>query len=159
MAVLARLQWMVVGIGAVCVLAGGGALARASGPDETVPPVAVLQTMEQKADAAAARDQCFLYTQLLHALTEMEGQQVGSGDAGAAGATLSRMERVTAKMKAAESKDAKKMKDAEKLMEHSTQRLGDMLHLASGEEHAAMKATLDHMNKVHDDILGLVFAQ
>jgi methylphosphotriester-DNA--protein-cysteine methyltransferase len=149
---------MRVGV-ALLVLGATWWVARASGPDETISSPEMIAGLEQKADAAAVKDQCFLYTELLHALTELEGRQVGAGDSFSASATLERMERVAMKMKAAETADARRVKNAEQLLAHTTQRMGDMLHLASGEERAAMKATLDHMNKLHEDMLAMVFAK
>ena len=131
----------------------------ASGPDENIPPVTVLHELEQRADKADAREQCFLYSQLLHTLTELEGQQIGAGDDQAATSTLGQIDRVVTKLKSSENKDAKKLKNAETLMQHTTRRLGDMLHLASDEERTAMKATLDKLNHVHDEILALVFSK
>ena len=131
----------------------------ASGPDENIPPAAVLVNLEQRADHADVREQCFLYSQLLHTLTELEGQQIGAGDDQAATSTLGQIDRIATKLKSSENKDSKKLKNAETLMQHTTRRLGDMLHLASGEERTAMKATLDKLNHVHDEILALVFSK
>jgi hypothetical protein len=126
--------------------------------EAAVPSPEILLMLEQKADAAAARDQCYLYSEVLGTLTELEGKQVDAGDPKAS-ETLAHMERIVEKMKRAEVQDAKRLKNAEVLLEHATRRLGDMLHLARGEERAAMKATLDHLNRVHDEVLALVFAR
>jgi predicted nucleic acid-binding protein len=115
--------------------------------------------MEQRAASAQPKDQCYLYSELLRSLIEVEGREVGAGDDRAAGATLLQIDRVTAKLKAAESADSKRLKSAEELMQRTTRRLSDMLHLASGQERISMKATLDKLNHVHDDILTLVFAR
>lgn len=132
---------------------------QASGPDETVPNPAVLTELEQRADQADLREQCFLYTQLIHTLTELEGQEIGAGDEQAASQTLAHIDAVAAKLKHSENRDAKRLKNVELLMQHTTRRMGDMLHLASDQERTAMKATLDKLNHVHDDILALVFAK
>lgn len=131
----------------------------ASGPDENIPPATVLHDLEQRADKADVREQTFLYTQLLHTLTELEGQEIGAGDDQAATSTLGQIDRIATKLKSSENKNAKKLKNAETLMQHTTRRLGDMLHLASDEERVAMKATLDKLNHVHDEILALVFSK
>ena len=144
-------------IGLTCMLPSRTSWA--SGPDENIPPAPILQDLEQRADKADIREQCFLYTQLLHSLTELEGQEIGAGDDKAATTTLGSIDRVVNKLKSSENKDARKLKNAESLMQHTTRRLGDMLHLATEDERAAMKATLEKLNHVHDDILGLVFAK
>jgi hypothetical protein len=150
--------WMRVGV-ALMVLGVTWWMARASGPDETILSAESMTGLEQRADHAGSKDQCFLYTELLHALTELEGKQIGDGDKRAGTATLARMDEVLAKMKTSEMKDARRLKNAEQLMEHTTHRMGDMVHLASGEERAAMKSTLDHLNKIHEDMLATVFAR
>lgn len=131
----------------------------ASGPKEEIPQLSVLAAFEQNADHADIREQPFLYSQLLHNLTELEGKEIGDGDEDAAAATLGHIDQVAAKLKAAERKDAKRLKNVEVLMEHTTHRLGDMLHLASEQERASMNATLEKLNHVHDDILALVFSR
>ena len=131
----------------------------ASGPDETIPSNQALVELEQRADSADAREKCFLYTELLHSLTELEGKQLGTGDDQGATSTLAQIDRVAVKMKSAENKDAKRLKNVEVLMQHTTRRLGDMLHLVSGEERAALNATLEKLNHMHDEILSLVFAR
>lgn len=132
---------------------------RASGSDDISPPAAVVAAMEERAAQADPRDQCYLYTEVLQSLIEVEGRQVGAGDDQAASATLNQINQVAARLKSAETADAKKLKNAEELMHRTTRRLGDMLHLTSGTERTAMKATLDQLNRVHDEILTLVFSR
>jgi hypothetical protein len=131
----------------------------ASGPDETVPSTPVLMEMEQHADHADVREKCFLYTQLLHSLTELEGKEIGAGNDETATATLAQINRVAGKLKSVESRDSKRLKNAEALMDHTTHRMGDMMHLANGQTRVAMKATLDKLNGMHEEILALVFAR
>lgn len=147
------------GLIAAVMLGTAWRVSAASGPDEVIPSTAVLMEMEQRADHADAREKCFLYTQLLHTLTELEGKQIGDGNDDLAAATLTQIDRVAGKLKAAESKDSKRLKNVEVLMDHTTHRLGDMLHLASGQTRTAMKATLDKLNGMHEEILALVFAR
>lgn len=122
------------------------------------PSAEMLVLQEQKADTAAPRDQCFLYSEVLGMLTELEGKQIDADDPKAS-ETLAHMERIVGKMKHAEVQDAKRLKNAEVLLEHATRRLSDMLHLARGEEREAMTATISHLNRVHDEVLALVFAR
>ena len=131
----------------------------ASGPDETLRSPAALTELEHRADTASPRDQCALYTELAHSLMEVAGQQLKDGDEKAAEATLARIDRLAVKIRAAAVADARRLQNAEMLMEHTTHRLSDMMHLASTEERAAMKATLDHLNQVHTQMLAAVFAQ
>jgi len=133
--------------------------ALASGPDEALLSPAALSQLEHRAETAAPRDQCALYTELAHSLMEVAGQQLKDGDEKAANATLEHIEHLVLKLRAAAVADAHRLQEAEMLMEHTTHRLTDMMHMASTEERAAMKTTLDHLNQVHTQMLAAVFAR
>lgn len=115
--------------------------------------------MELRAEAAQPRDQCYLYTEVLHGLTELAGRQIAAGDDQDATATLARINVVAGKIQQASSANAKRLKNAELLLEHITRRLTDMAHVASGSEHTAMQTTLQHIDKVHTQMLAMVFAR
>ncbi len=146
----------------VLLLAGGGKAVAAAGsmngPDETVMDSTALMMLELRADHAEAREQCYLYTELLHRLIELEGRQMSAGATDDATATLRQIEAVTVKLRASSVPEAKRLKGAEQLMEHTEKRFADMAHVASGDERAAMQATLQHLNTLHDRLLSLVFA-
>lgn len=127
--------------------------------DNAIATDSVLVTLESRADNASARDRAFLYTDLLRRLAEVEGALIEDGDSDKAQTVLKHMEDIAAKLRAAETKDSRRLKSAEELMERTTERLHDMLHLASDDQRAAMKSTLDHLNRLHDEMLALVFAQ
>ena len=133
--------------------------ALASGPDETLLSPAALTQLERRADTAASRDQCALYTELAHSLMEVAGQEMKDGDEKAANTTLERIDHLVLKIRAAALSDAHRLQDAEMLMEHTTHRLADMMHMATTEERAAMRTTLDHLNQVHAQMLTAVFAR
>jgi hypothetical protein len=44
------------------------------------------------------------------------------------------------------------------LMHHTTQRLGDYMHAASGDDQPILQATLKRLDKVQDQLLQQVFA-
>lgn len=150
-----------VGAGLLAVLLGGvGAIpARAASHDETTMDAAALEQLEQRAEHADAREQCFLYTEVLHGLTELAGRQLAAGMNEDAGTTVKKMDVVAGKIQTVSAHDAKKLKNVEQMLEHATRRLGDMAHVASGEEQTLMKSTLAHLNRLHSDILALVFAR
>lgn len=135
------------------------AVSFASGPDETQLDAAALMQLEQRADAAQPRDQCYLFTQVLHGLTELAGRQIAAGDDADAGATLQRIDAVAAKVEKASADNPKRLKNAELLLEHITRRLTDMAHVASGTERSAMQTTLQTLDKVHTAVLAMVFAR
>lgn len=141
------------------ILVSFPAVSFASGPDESPLDAAALAQMEQRAEAAQPRDQCYLYTQVLHGLTELAGRQVAAGDDTEVNATLQRIDAVAAKVQQTSADNPKRLKNAELLLEHITRRLTDMAHVASGAEQTAMKTTLQQLDKVHTAVLATVFAR
>jgi hypothetical protein len=131
----------------------------ASSPDETVLDAAALTQMELRADHALVRDQCYLYTELLHGLTELAGRQMEAGQDEAAAATMVQVDSVASKLEVATGKDAKRLKNAEQLLEHTTRRLSDMVRVASEEQRAVMQTALKHLYTVHTSVLAMVFAR
>jgi len=134
-------------------------VAVASAPDESVLDAAALLRMEQQAEAAQPREQCFLYTQVVHSLTEAAGKQLADGQEGLAASTIQHIQVVTAKMQKILLKNSKRMKNAEELMEHTTRRLADMLHLTSNETRPALEAALQRLNAEQSAMLNEVFAE
>lgn len=133
--------------------------ALASGPDEVPLDATTLLEMEQRAEAAQPRDQCYLFTEVLHGLTELAGRQIAAGDTTDAATTIQRINTVAAKVQQSSSANAKHLKNAEELLQHTTRRLADMAHIVSGSEHAAMQNTLRHLDRVHTQVLSMVFAR
>jgi len=129
----------------------------ASSPDEAPLDAAALAQMEQRADAAQPRDQCYLFTQVLHGLTELAGRQMAAGED--ASATLQRIDVVALKVEKTSADNPKRLKNAELLLEHITRRLTDMAHVASGAERTSMQSTLQQLDKVHTAVLAMVFAR
>jgi hypothetical protein len=115
--------------------------------------------MEQRAETAQPRDQCFLYAEVLHGLTELAGREVAAGNETDADSTLQHIDTVAAKMQKASASNAKRLKNAEQLLQHTTQRLTDMAHIVTGSERTAMQATLQRIDRLHTQVLAMVFAR
>jgi hypothetical protein len=128
-------------------------------PDEAPLDAAALAQMEQRAETAQPRDQCFLYAEVLHGLTELAGREVAAGDQTDADSTLQHIDTVAAKMQKASASNAKRLKNAEQLLEHTTRRLTDMAHIVTGSERTAMQATLQRIDRLHTQVLTMVFAR
>jgi hypothetical protein len=131
--------------------------ARAAVPSEVLPDPAALALMEQRADEAAPREQCFLYTELVHTMTEIAGKQMSDGDTEHAAATLKLVNRYANLIHLNLAKDTKRLKNAEVLMHHTTYRLAEYVHLVSGEDKVTLQETLKQLNQVNDELLTQVF--
>ena len=116
-----------------------------------------LAQLEDRANQASPREQCFLYAQIVHTMTVQAGQQIADGDTEQAAATLSKVNQYAHIIHVSLARDAKKLKDAEELMHNTTYRLAEVLHLASGPDKATVQETLKQLNQVNDEILAQVF--
>jgi hypothetical protein len=129
-----------------------------SAPEEAIPTPDVIAQLEQRAAQASPREQCFLYTQLVHTMTQKAGKEISDGDTEAAAATLKRINLYARLIHANLAHDAKHLKDAEELMHNTTYRLAQVLHLVSGEDKASVQETLKQLDQVNDEILTQVFS-
>jgi hypothetical protein len=126
--------------------------------EEAVPTPDVLAQLELRASQANPREQCFLYTQLVHTMTQKAGREIADGDTEAAAATLKLINQYAHLIQLNLAHNAKHLKDAEELMHNATYRLAQAVHLVSGEDKDTVQATLKQLNQVNDQILTQVFS-
>ena len=130
--------------------------ARAS--DDTLLDATQLTQLEARAEHAALKEQCFLYTELVHNYTAIAGKQLAEGDTEKASLTLKRVQGYTTRIHAALARDTSKLKSAEILIHSASRNLGEYLHHASYEDKAMVEATLRQVEKINDELLAQVFA-
>lgn len=126
--------------------------------DENSPEAQAVSQLELRAQQAKPRDQCFLYTELVNSMTDLAGKQMLNGDISQASATLKKVEHYANLIHMNLASDTKHLKNAEQLLHHTTYRLGEYLHKASGEDRPTLQATLKQLDQVHDELLAQVFA-
>ena len=135
-----------------------GAFAHASSSvDENLPDAQALAQLEIRAQQAGPRDQCFLYTELVHTMTEIAGRQMLNGDIDKASDTLKKVNRYAQLIHMDLASNSKRLKNAEMLLHHTTYRLSEYLHKASGEDQDTLKVTLKQLDQVHAELLAEVF--
>ena len=132
--------------------------ARASNPDNEQFDAATLTSMESRAASAEPRDQCFLYTEILHGWTELAGRDMVAGDDSGFALAVQHADAAAGRLKTAISRNSKRLKNAELLLDHSVHRLSDMLRVSTLDQHDRMQAVLKHVSSVHDDLLAAVFS-
>ena len=125
--------------------------------DESTSTPELISQLEQRATQAKPREQCFLYTELVHAMTEQAGRQIAAGDTEAAAATLKQVNRYAHLIEVSLSNDTRRLKNAEELMHHTTYRLAEYIHLVSDEDRESAQATLKQLDRVNDQMLSQVF--
>jgi hypothetical protein len=131
----------------------GQAATDTTGPD----PQAIAQ-LELKASHANPREQCYLYAQLVQTMADAAGHEMLNGDSDQAVATLKKTEHYAQLIHLGLARNTKRLKDAEKLLERTTQRMGEYLRRTSGDDRLAMQATLKQLDHVHDELLNQVFS-
>jgi hypothetical protein len=129
----------------------------ASSPDQAMPTPQFIAQLEQRASEAKPREQCFLYTELIHAMTQEAGKQISDGDTEEAAATLKQVNKYAHLIHLNLARDTKRLKNAEMLMHNTTYRLGQYLHLVSGDDQVTVKDTLKQLDQVNDELLMQVF--
>lgn len=119
---------------------------------------AALAHLEDKASHASPREQSFLYTELVHIYSQLAGQQIAAGQTNEAQTTLKRIQLCISRIQTGLTTHAKKLKNAEMLLESASFRMNQLAHRVSSEDQPSVQATLAQINKVHDEMLTQVFA-
>jgi hypothetical protein len=132
--------------------------ARAAAND-VIPTPDVLAQLEVQANQANPREQAFLYTQLVHTMTQEAGREIADGEAEQAATTLKKVNRYAHLIHLNLAHNAKRLKDAQELMHNTTYRLAQVLHLVSGEDRTTVQDTLKQLDQVNDELLTEVFTQ
>lgn len=125
--------------------------------DDSLPDAGTLAQMEARAQQARPREQCFLYTELVHVMTELAGHEMLTGDTAAATATLLQVQHYAQLIHLGLANDTKRLMNAQMLMHHTTRRLDAYVHQASFEDRDTMQATLKQLTQVEDELLNQVF--
>jgi hypothetical protein len=142
-------------------IAAAGLLALPSiyayGATEKLPDAQALLLLEAKADQASPKEQCFLYAEIVHDMTEMAGQEFSSGDYIHASETLKAVSSYAQKIHMGMADDTKRLKNAEILMRHTAFRLNEILHSASLDDRPTLESTLKQLDQVQSELMMQVF--
>jgi hypothetical protein len=116
-----------------------------------------LAALESRAAQASPKEQCFLYAELVHSMTELAGQQLNAGDDRDASASLKAVQKYAAKIHMNVADDAKKLKNAEILMRHTAFRLKEIMMGASLDDRPTLESTLKQLDQVQSEMMLQVF--
>ena len=126
-------------------------------PKDSTPTPEALAQLQQRAAQAKPSEQCFLYTELVHGLTQQAAAQIAADDTERATATIRQIDKVTPLIQHNLTHNSNRLKDAELLLQDTTYRLGQMLHLLNGDDRASVQNTLAQLNHLNDELLTQVF--
>jgi hypothetical protein len=124
--------------------------------DERIADPQAMAALMAKAEQAQPKEQCFLYAELVHQMTELAGQQLVAGDERAS-ETLHLVQKYAQKIHMGVAEDGKKMKNAEQLMRHTEYRLNDILNAASYDDRQVLQSTLKQLEQVQTELMMQVF--
>jgi hypothetical protein len=125
----------------------------ASSGDNNPPDPDAIAALEVRANQAQPREQCFLYAQLVHQLTELSIRQYAAGDIAKATNLLKQVQGITQKIHLSLSENDKRLKNAEILLSHSAFRLSEMVHATSVEDRPLVEQTLAQVTQAKDATL------
>jgi hypothetical protein len=131
--------------------------ARASGLDDKVFDQQSIDALAAKASQAQPREQCFLYSQLMHQMTEVSLRQYTAGDQEKANNMLKQIQALAHKIHLTITENDKRLKDSEIILRHTAFRLSEMLHNSSFEDRPLVAETLAQVNQAQSETMMQVF--
>jgi hypothetical protein len=129
----------------------------ASGLDGKVPDQQSIDVLATKAREAQPREQCFLYAELVHEMTELSVRQYAAGDVEKAAELLKQIQGLTQKIHLSVADKDKRMRNAEILLRHTAFRLTGLLHSTSFDDQSLVAETLADVNRVQSETMMQVF--
>ena len=125
--------------------------------DDKVPDEQSIHDLELRAAQAQPKDQCYLYSQLVHEMIEYSARQYAAGETEKASGLLKKAQEFTHKIRTILAGNDKKLKDAQILLRHTSFRLSEMLHASSYEDPPLVQETLAQLNQTQNDAMLQVF--
>jgi len=129
----------------------------ASSPDEKPIDQESIAALQARIPQAQPREQCFLYAQLIHEMTEFSIKQYASGDVDKATDLLQQIQGLTKKLHLTMGDNDKRLKNAEILLRHTAFRLNEFLHNSSTDDRPVVEATLAQVNRAESETMLQVF--
>ena len=129
----------------------------ASGLDDKTFDQQSIDALQAKAIQAQPREQCFLYAELVHQMTEVSLRQYAAGDVENATSMLKRIQLLVHKIHLSVSDNDKRLRNAEILLRHTAFRLSEMLHNSSEEDRPLVAETLAQVNQAQSEAMMQVF--
>ena len=129
----------------------------AAGADNKSPDMQSIQALEARANQAQPREQCFLYAELVHQMTELSLRQYAAGDVDKATDMLKHVRQMAQKVHLSMADNDKRLKNAEILLSHTAFRLNEMLHSSSFEDRSLVEETLTDVHQAQNEAMMQVF--
>ncbi len=126
-------------------------------PDEKVPDQESIAALQARISQAQPKEQCFLYAEHIHQMTEFSLRQYSEGNVEKASDLLKQVQGLAHRVHLSVADDNKRLKNAEILLRHSAFRLTEMLHSSSFEDRPLVEQTLAQVNRAENEAMLEVF--
>lgn len=126
-------------------------------PDEKIPDQQSIDALQARIHDAQPREQCYLYAELIHQMTEFSVRQYAAGNVDKADGMLKQIEQLARKVHLSVADNDKRLKNAEILLRHTAFRLNEMLHSSSYEDRPLVASALAQVNQVESEAMLTVF--
>lgn len=126
-------------------------------PDDKIPDQQSIDSLQAKIGQAQPKEQCFLYAELIHQMTEFSVHQYAQGNIEKADDLLKQIQQLAHKVHLSVAQDTKRLKNAEILLRHTAFRLTEMLHSSSYEDRALVEQALNQVNQAENEAMLDVF--
>lgn len=126
---------------------------RAYSPDDRPPDQQSIDALRARISQAQPREQCYLYAELMHQMTEFSVREYAAGNVDKASDLLKQVQQIAHKFHLSLADNDKRLKNAEILLRHTAFRLGEMLHSSSYEDRPLVAETLAQVSQIQNDTL------
>lgn len=126
-------------------------------PEEKLADADSISALQARILQAQPKEQCFLYAELMHQMTEFSIREYSAGNVDHASDLLKQIQQIAHHVHLSVAEDNKRLKQAEILLRHTAFRLSEMLHLSSFDDRPLVEQTLAQVNKAENDAMMQVF--
>jgi hypothetical protein len=131
--------------------------ARAYSPDDKTADQQSIEALQAKIPQSQPKEQCFLYAELIHQMTEFSLREYAAGNVEKASDLLKQVQQLAHHVHLSVADDNKRLKNAEILLRHTAFRLTEMLHSSSYEDRPLVEQTLAQVNQAENEAMMQVF--
>jgi hypothetical protein len=125
--------------------------------DENTPETQMIAALEARANQAEPREQCFIYAQIVHQMTELSMKEDSAGNVDHATSLLKRIQTFAQKIHLSVAGNDKRLKNAEILLSHTALRLNEILHSGNYDDRSLVEQTLAQVNQAQNEAMMTVF--
>lgn len=149
--------WPALLLTVLCLSLSPFALSATGSPDEHLLDQKGIDALKAKAMHANSKEQCYLYAQVVHQLTELSAQKYADGETESAASALRQIQDFAHKMNTMLTEHNKQLKNAEILLRHTAFRLREMMHSSTVDDPTLVHETLVQIDSLEANTLEQVF--